>query len=469
MVPGPHLVTPSRAFSRYDSVVSATVFHWFTPTDGNLSGAWPPPEGREEWTGEPEWWEQQLKQMMMANLDVIYVHLIERFEQQRLNLFTAYARLRLQGFALPRIVPFLDPFGIWSPASIDVASEAGKDEFVRHYIRFYRQFFETNDYPGAGSAFMRIEDRLFLATWWVAYILSNLNQFTRGDVEARLAAAFPEHPEVFGRGIWMATTALIDPDLTFSDERAVMFSGLHYCVQAVHNDIRCYHLQPGYWDQNIRSPGLFMPRVGGKLYRTGWDYVVALGNVHRVYIESWNEYDESSGIHAASAAAPARTSEQARLNDDSWSDSGDPFEYIRTTHRGASQINKLPELDAKVLHAVATEQARGGETLSFQLVVRNEGNAVWAAQSGYGLGVEQLPDSPGDASDFSVLLAEQVRQFESYGGACRGFPVVFDVSFTVPSRAARHKIRCRMYRELNGEKTWFGETSELTLAVTDGR
>ena len=53
----------------------------------------------------------------------------------------------------------------------------------------------------------------------------------------------------------MITTALVDPDLTFADERVVMFSGYAYAIHSVHNGIDVWHVQPGYWDQNIRRPG----------------------------------------------------------------------------------------------------------------------------------------------------------------------------------------------------------------------
>lgn len=36
-----------------------------------------------------------------------------------------------------------------------------------------------------------------------------------------------------------------------------------------------------------------------------------------------------------------------------------------------------------------------------------------------------------------IVLDGQVEQFDTYGGACRGFPVVFDVPVAAPSERDR--------------------------------
>src|SRR5437773_885352 len=83
-----NLAGAGRSFLHNDHIVSSTVFHWFTATTGQLTGPWRPMEGRENWTGEPAFWQNQIKQMMAANIDVIYVHLYDGgHDQQRKNLF----------------------------------------------------------------------------------------------------------------------------------------------------------------------------------------------------------------------------------------------------------------------------------------------------------------------------------------------------------------------------------------------
>ena len=231
------LYTPGRRFHKYDPTVSTTVFHWFTPTTGNLSGAWAPIEGRENWTGEKDWWIGQIKQIMSANIDIIYLHLIARFEEQRINFFAAFHELRALGYDVPKLVPFLDPFGIWPPAKLDVASNKGKDEFVEHYIRFFEQYFSANNDSHADSYLGQIDGRIMLCSWWVFGILDNLDKFERRDVETRLARRLGRRSPIFENGIYMISTALIDPDLEFSDERTVFFSGYVYCVHSTHGSV----------------------------------------------------------------------------------------------------------------------------------------------------------------------------------------------------------------------------------------
>ena len=42
--------------------------------------------------------------MMSANIDVMYVHLIPEFDQERTNLFQALNQLRAQGYDVPKVV-----------------------------------------------------------------------------------------------------------------------------------------------------------------------------------------------------------------------------------------------------------------------------------------------------------------------------------------------------------------------------
>jgi FkbM family methyltransferase len=461
------LLTTGRHFSKDDTLVVTVVFHWYTPETGSLRGPWPPIGGRKSWTGEPDWWKDQVKQMMLANFDVIYVHLTERWEEQRVNLFRAYADLRAEGYDPPAIAPFLDPSGIWPSSPIDVATSHGKDAFVGQYIRFFKQYFDTNNDSFAGSYLARIEDRLVLSSWYVADILRNLEHLERTDVEQRLTAAFADKSKIFANGIWMTSTACIEPDLSFSDERMVMFSGLHYCIQCTHNGVRAYHLQAGYWDQNIRRPGIFMPRAGGRIYKNIWDYVIeTIGtDLQRVYVESWNEYDEGSGIYAADPEGPHIDGCNASDNSDFWSSSNDPFEYIRTTRLGASRINKIPDLDAKILSYQSSIECAAGSTCQVQFHVRNQGNALWTGADGIGFGVRPTSASANleyRFADFDIDIDEIAK----FGGIFRGRPVKFTGEFGAPSQPGTYKTRWSMFSEKNGVRNWFGEEIELKITVT---
>ena len=50
-----------------------------------------------------------IKEVMAANIDVLYVELIPYMEAQRVNLFLALNQLRREGWDVPKVCPFLDP------------------------------------------------------------------------------------------------------------------------------------------------------------------------------------------------------------------------------------------------------------------------------------------------------------------------------------------------------------------------
>lgn len=419
-------------FERYKPFVGTTVFHWFEAQEGNVRGPWPPLGGRQSWTGTAAFWREQIRQMMLANIDAIYLHCIEKFEPPRIAFFQAYAQLRAEGYDVPKLAPFLDPNILWGPGRIDVATDAGKHEFVRHYIRFFQQYFAENRDRDAAGFLLTIDGRLVLTTWWVYWLLQHLETLTREDVRGRLAAALGRAIPQLSAGIYMMTTALIDPDLPFADERMVMFSGYAYAIHAVHQGVDVWHVQPGYWDQNIRTPGYCLPRDGGKNYRRAWDAVVAaLPHVHRVYVESWNEYDEGSGIYAAD---PDGMFADRAMHDttDTFSDTGDPYEYVLTTAAGAARINGRPALDAEVLWHDAPRTAAPGATLRFGVTVRNRGNRRWTTGAGFAL----LLLGGNGAEHARIALDDGFgAQPASHRGIFRGQPVTFAVEIAAPATA----------------------------------
>jgi hypothetical protein len=388
------MVPRSRSLSRHQRFVCTTLFHWFTPDEGNVSGPWLPIEGRLAWDGSIDFWEDQLKQIAAANIDAVYVHLIDNFEEQRISFFRAYARLLARGWDLPLIAPFLDPFYLWRHAPLDVATSHGKDVYCSHFIRFYDQFFAANQTRDAEDMLLRIDGKLALCSWWIYSLLNNSEQLLRSDIEERLSAYFAARDRYMGTGIYMIGTSVIEPDYGFVDERMIMFAGYSYCIHSVCNGIDVYHVQPGYWDQNIRRPGYLLPRDGGDNFRRAWEAVLAnAAGIHRVYVESWNEYDEGSGIYAAEPGAPF-VNREMHGNSDIFSRNADPYEYIRVTAAGAAQFNGRAQWDASILACHVTHAAR--DELDCIIIVRNEGNRPWTGS---------------DAVSVCVALVEGTRRF----------------------------------------------------------
>jgi hypothetical protein len=397
--------------------------------------------------------------MMMAGIDILFVHLIERFEEQRINLFAALSELRRSGYDVPKVAPFLDPFGIWPPRRVDVSTEQGKDEVVRHYLRFFDQYFSVNTDPHASSYLARIENRVVLASWWVYSILENIEAFKKADIEDRLRHHFDLRTSIFDGGIHMVSTALVDPDLSFSDERVVFFSGYSYCVQAVHGGVHVYHVQAGYWDQNIRQPGYHLPRHGGRQFKAAWDYVLyQCAPVHRVYVESWNEYDESSGIYAANPAIVQRSPSNQSMVIDKWSESDDPFEYIRTNARSVAVLKDLPEWDSCAVESPRRYECRPDETIGIRIVFRNTGSKLWTADS---MPLPQVVDPEG-ACDAIAEAFPEAEDLQTLEGVFRGAPVPYRVILRSPAEPGDHTLSFRL-QERKGER--FGEALEVRISV----
>jgi hypothetical protein len=448
----PPLFTSCSGFDLSSHIVSTSVFHWYTSTTGQLSGPWLPLDGRQNWTGTATWWKSQIKQMMAANVDLLYVHLIPHMDQERINLFTALGQLRAEGYDVPKVVPFLDPLITWDiyGTTPDLATAAGKDEFVNEYIRFFNQYFSVNTDPFADSFLARIDNRVVLDTWHTHLNFNNVASLTRRDVVSRLSAAFGQSHLVFTNGIYMVGT--VGCALSFEDEQVAQFQQNAYYYPATFNGITTAQVKGGYWDQNIRDPGSFMARNGGTNYKNAWISVNANSAIKRVYIESWNEYDEGSGIYAANPGPPYI--KPPNPNTDTWSNSSDPYEYIKTTAAGARIFNDWPDRNARILWHNFPSVMRAGEHRTVQIIVRNEGDMMWNEPNQFRFGQKEY--LPGEVL-FGVgryLIDNVANEINIYGGVFRGRPIVFEFDMIAPDQPGEYLTHWSMVQD---GVTWFGE------------
>lgn len=458
----PLLYTQGRTYNVSDHIVSASVFHWYTSTDGQLSGPWLPLDGRPNWTGTSTWWKSQIKQMMMANIDVMWVHLIPYWDSERTNLFIALNQLRALGYDVPKVAPFLDPMITWDQQPlVDLATTSGKDQFVSHYIRFFQEYYSANTDAHADTYIERIGGKVVLDTWHVKWNTSNLSSLTRADVESRLAAAFGQAHPVFNSGIRMVTTAFNTPTLSFADEKVPQFEVTQYYRESLFNGVRAVQLKGGYWDQNVRNPGSILKRNGGSNYKSSWNSVNR-STTSRVYIESWNEYDEGSGIYAAVTGAPYILPGSGNTNTDVWSSTNDPYEYIHTTATGAAAFNDTPDLGAKILWQEIPTSMRGGATLSARVIVRNEGDLSWNGA----LGVKFSQNRSADPAVFAAsdcAIVDTANEIPTYGGIFRGRPIEFSVQMTAPATPGTYVTHWGM-ADSGGAR--FGDQVPVTITVS---
>lgn len=461
----PPLYTSAPSFSATNHYVAASVFVWFAATGGQLSGPWRPLEGRSNWTGLPNWWQGQIKQMMMANIDVLYVHLYNdpNTDQIRVNLFTALNQLRAQGYDTPKIAPFLDPMITWyQQPLVDLATTAGKDTFVGQYIRFYQEYYSVNTDTHADDYLARQADKPILDTWHVKFNCTNLASLTRADVSNRLVTAFGAAHPCFTNGFVQVTTALNPPTLSFAEEQVPQFEITAYSYPVSYNSINSLQLKGGYWDQNIRNPGSFLPRAGGVNYSNAWSQVDRAAT-QRVYLESWNEYDEGSGMYAGTNLPPYIAPANTSGNTDVWSATGDPFEYIKTTARGAAGFNDTPLQSAKMLWNNIPTNMAPGEARLVSVVVRNSGNASWAGATNYKLGQTDT-DTASFVTARRVLLNDGQDEIPLYRGIFRGRPKTFTFTIQAPSTSGVYSTHWQMLQE---NVAWFGEVLPVTINVVE--
>lgn len=462
-LPADGLYTSAQSFNGTDDVVSTSVFHWYTATAGQVDGPWLPLEGRSMWTGNADWWKTQIKQMMMANIDILYVHLIPAYEDQRVRLFHALNQLRFEGYDVPKVAPFLDPMITWDNLpKVDVATAAGKDEFVDQYIRFFNQYYSFNQDAYADDYLARFDDQVVLDTWHVQNNLNNVSSLSRSDVSSRLLAEFGSSSP-FTNDIYMVSTAL-STELSFSDELAAQFSSQDYFRTDSHNGIDVAQVKGGYWDQNIRDPGDILPRDGGSHYTTAWSNVNSDSSIDRVYIESFNEYDEGSGIYAADPTnSPYIAASNTSGNTDVWSSTDDPYEYIRTTAAGAAAFNDVLANDAQIIWNDFPDTMYIGETQVVTVVVRNAGDNSWTDTAGY-----QFGDKAGVGAVFGAdryLLDDNADEIPVYGGIFRGRPKAFQITLVAPVTPGTYETHWGMVQD--GGAGWFGEDFAKTITVND--
>jgi hypothetical protein len=340
---------PSHKFSASDHVIGTTLFHWFVTGGGQISGPWIPINGRDSWDGSVDFWKWMIKQLMAADIDVLYVIVIPSMEEQRGNLFMALYQLRSEGWDVPKVCPFFDPMITYSIYGHhgDASTEEGKDEVVGHYIRFYKQYFAVNKDDYADDYIYTQDDRPVLNVWHVNTMIDNYDQLTRNDVTNRLNSAFGNEHPIFHNDIVMITNE-ISPSFSFADEKVAQFELQEYYHVTDYNNVQTCLLKPGYWDQNVRDPGYCLHRDGGSHYRSSWNDVISNSStIDRVQIESFNEYDEGSGIYAARTDTIYRIPNNTE--NDVWSDSNDPWEYIKDTYNGARQYNMYPDYGASII------------------------------------------------------------------------------------------------------------------------
>jgi len=458
------LLSFGKNFAVDNHIVSTSFFCWYGEGEWQLDGPWLPINGRDSWDGSIEYWKRMIKQAMMANIDVFYVELIPVMQQSRGNLFIAMRQLRADGWDVPKICPFLDPEITYSMLGFhaDCSTEAGKDELISHYIEFYNEYFSVNTDEFADDYIYSQDGHPVLNIWHIQLHIDNYSQLTRTDVTNRLSAEFGTEHSIFNNDIKMINNAY-SPCFDFADERIYQFEMQNYKIDKDWNGINSSLLKPGYWDQNVRDPGYLLSRDGGSHYTDSWNSVNTNATIDRVYIESFNEYDEGSGIFAARTDTIFKRNDTSFVNtgNDVWSSTNDPFQYIKTTAQGAGEFNDGLQLDAKFIWNNIPTHMAPNETFTATVVIRNKGNEQWNNANNFKLGQNETID----ATLFGAgrfLIDDSEDEIPVYGGIFRGRAKTFEIEIIAPSTVGAYSTHWQMLQEGNA---WFGDTLEINILV----
>ncbi|MBI5494734.1 MAG: hypothetical protein HY904_06865 [Deltaproteobacteria bacterium] len=418
------------AFGANEHYVGSWFFTWFTGDPAwECSSPWWPVAGFSAWNGSPEWARTQLLDMMDAHLDLVGLQYdtkdttlpVGYRAQNVFNVMTAYRQLLEEGRRPPRMAMFLDTAILAAlhkdrtGADLDVSGEPGRAEFY-DYLHVYHS--QLNTILGArwrDAAVATWGGRPILAFWHTdtGSIVGASSAFV-ADLKARFQAEFGVEPYLVAHpNLWS--------QYADTDEITQMFGPPQHFFEVGHDGAAhpTINITAGFW--NPVSNPFYLPRLSGTNYDNAWAAALARrGAVRHLYIDSWNETGEGSGLldavpvnHDVTDTGSCGT--WVSPHADGWGPSS--RHYIDVTAARAAEWNDNPEDDAELLVHDLPLTLQAGEVRAATVVVRNLGDAAWTAASGHGLragGISTAPvvDLPagarvvrGDVHAFPVVLA----------------------------------------------------------------
>jgi hypothetical protein len=223
------------------------------------------------------------------------------------------------------------------------------------------------------------------------------------------------------------------------------------------------NIEAGFW--NPTSNTFYLPRAGGTNFDAAWASAQAQrATARHIWIDTWNETGEGSGMFAAAPVTYAATDRGpcnmfVNLHADSWGP--DSRHYIDVTRTQASTWNDALDLDATPLASDAPVTMHPGERRFITVVMQNAGDSSWKP-GGPVLGLTEASaadDFHLDAAVFALGDALTTR----FGGVARGLPGVFTALVTAPCAPGMHTLSMQMIDPARGA---FGKafTQSVTVA-----
>ncbi|MBI2894538.1 MAG: hypothetical protein HYY06_13380 [Deltaproteobacteria bacterium] len=458
---------PGRDLDPAEHTVGTWMFTWFTGSGWTCDSPWRPVGGFETWDGSVAWARGQLVDQLDARIDLVGLQL-DTIDGEGptgyrwrnvVAVLTAARELLDEGWAPPRLFPLVDTailadfYAQATGRTLDLSTEEGRE----HLYGFARAFHEAaaEELGPRAAAFgeARTQGRPLVALWHSVTIDGEDDAAIR-DIKERFAAEFGAEPFLVAHpNDWRLYTEVDEITLMFGPPEHFFSGGRDADGRETLN------IEAGFW--NPTTNAFYLPRVGGGNYDDAWAQALAARDgSRRLYIDSWNETGEGSGIfeaepveYGADDRGPCGT--WANLHAESWGPTA--RHYIDTTRANASTWNDAPDLDAEVVAHDLPETMRAGERRWATVAMRNRGDATWPFSDGPALAAR-------GEDRFSVGAAAPLPDPEAdshAGGIPRGGPALFPVLLTAPCSAGPATLRVGL---VDGGGSAFGD--ELSWAVT---
>jgi hypothetical protein len=463
---------PARDLVPDQHTVGAWMFTWFTgDTSWQCSSAWRPVGGFKTWDGSVAWARDQLLDQVDAHLDAVGLQLDTasgagaqgyRFNNIA-NVVKAARQLLEEGVLPPRLFPFLDTaiisdhYQTSQGAMLDLSGEAGRAYLYGHAQAFYQAAKSAlgDQYGAAGTA--RWQGGLPAVAFWHSESMSGVDNAAVLDFKARFQADF-------GAACYFIAHPNNWKNFAAVDEITQMVGPpTHYLITG-HDagNFPTINVEAGFW--NPTSNTFYLPREGGTHFDDAWQSAQAQrAKARHVWIDTWNETGEGSGMFAGEALTYAATdkgpcSQFVNLHAESWG--SEPRHYIDVTRAQASAWNDAAELDAEPLASDAPTTFHPGEQRYVTVVMRNTGDSSWPTP-GPQLGLS----AAAAADDFHIAAPVNATGdllTQRFGGVARGLPGVFTVLVTAPCTPGAHMLQLQM---LDAKQGAFGKDFSIDVMV----
>lgn len=450
--PPPGLVTPAPE----ERWAGPVVFHWFglPPSPGQFQAVWLPLEGRSAWNGSVAFWTKQERDIIDAGFNFIFFQVASGWEPEMQNHLQANKALLDQGQWAPKIAPeFASESWDCYYCPKDFRTEAGKNASYQVIRNFFNLYFDVLP----RERLVTVSGRVLIFLWYVPGcedadpgIFSYLNGRLMQD---------------FGfTAYWTTHTCWAGYQ---PDEVNYLFNGVEPFKLG---SSRNADLMPGAWrPDDSYPPFVFLARNAGEPYRAAWDQVLASRDaLDRVYVESWNEYTEGTGLfeaqpmtHTVGDGHPTTVDLSTCWDNpchpieynDTWG--SDPRLYIKISALSAARFLGRLNDAAFVAQAVPSEMY-AGRTYSVSVVMRNTGTSTWSRTTDFQLGSQDPRDNASwgpsriELENGELIAPAQTKTFK------------FEVR--APPSAGTYVFRWGMLQENVGE---FGESSTSVLVTVE--